>query len=61
VWPSAPNGSIDHATTGSEIRNFNNPAYNGAYYQDPASGTLTLKLQGTQSLSGSSNVYPHEA
>ncbi len=61
VWPSAPNGSIYHATTASGIRNFNNPAYDGAYYQDPASGALTLKLQGTQSLSGSSNVFQHEA
>ena len=61
VWPSAPPGLIYRATTATEIRDFNDPDYDGAYYQNPASGGLILKLQGTQSLSGSPNVFQHEA
>lgn len=61
VWPSPNSGAIFHATTVSEIFNFNNPTYHGAYYQHLPTGSLILKLQGKQSLSGSSNVFQHEA
>ena len=52
---------IYHDTTGSEIRDFDDPNFDGAYYQNPTTGELVLKLQGTQSLPGNPNVFQHEA
>ena len=59
MWPSAPPGLIYKATTAIEIRNFNDPAYNGAYYQH-SNGSLVLKLRGTETLAGNPNVYQHK-
>lgn len=61
VWPSAPSGLIYRATTLTEFRDFNDPNYDGTYYQHTPSGSLALKLRGTESLAGNPNVFQHEA
>jgi len=67
-WPSPPevgsddeDSDIHKATSLSELFHFNDPAYNGAYYPDPDTGLLALKLQSTQPLAGSPNAFQHQA
>jgi len=52
VWPAAPSGAIHQATSLSELFNFADPAFVGAYYPDPNDGSLALKLRSNESLAG---------
>ena len=48
------------ATNAFDLRTFSDPMFDGAYYQDPVSGDLLLKLRGYQQTSGNPIPYQHQ-